>query len=130
MEVRNTLAAVRESLEASVTDTYIEYAPGTEAGTVLELINPTDVDLKVRAAIALPERGISIMEPETTPVEDLQLLPPIELARGGRNSTRLTFFVPGGESPGDARAALVVMPAERELLSEIGGAGTSPESPG
>jgi hypothetical protein len=128
MEVRNTLAAVRGPLEASVTGASIEYAAGAEAGTTLEIHNPTRDVVKVCAAIALSEGGISILEPEATPVEDLQLLPIMEVPPKGRSSMELTFFIPAGESPGDARATLVVMPGERELLSEVGGAGTATEA--
>ena len=86
--------------------------------------------MSLTAILALPERGISIVEPEAAYSEGLHFLPPVDVPAGGSRVTRLTFFIPEGEDMGDSRAAVALVPASRELLAELGGGRTAADADG
>jgi len=130
MRVRNTMAAVRGAVDVRPEDGYLEYAPGSEVGTSIEIANPTSERMSLTAILALPERGISIVEPESAYSEGLHFLPPVDVPAGGTRVTRLTFFIPEGEDMGDSRAAVALVPASRELLAELGGGRTLADGDG
>jgi hypothetical protein len=111
MRVRNTLAAVRGAVDVRLEDGYLEYVLGSEVGTSIEIANPTSERMSLTAMLALPERGISIVEPEAAYSEGLHFLPPVDVPAGGTKVTRLTFFIPEGEDMGDSRAAVALVPA-------------------
>ena len=123
MRLRNALAAVRKPVEASFDNGVLDCVPGSETGAVLSMVNPTGEHLAIRPMLALPREGISVVEPEASYKDGMHILPAVDIPPGGRRDIRLTFFVPVGEDPGDSRGWVVLMPAERDVLPELGGAG-------